>query len=88
MPPEVCPNCGAEVPPNARSCPECGADEGTGWSETAEADRLGLPDGKFDHHEFVKKEFGPARNRPYGIGWFWWGIALLLATAMLVFCLR
>ena len=24
-PPDVCPNCGAEVPRNAKACPECGA---------------------------------------------------------------
>jgi hypothetical protein len=30
MPPEFCPNCGAEVPRKAKACPECGADEETG----------------------------------------------------------
>jgi hypothetical protein len=28
----ICPNCGAEVPPCARACRECGSDERTGWS--------------------------------------------------------
>ena len=27
--PEICPNCGAEVPPRAKACPECGFDAST-----------------------------------------------------------
>ena len=79
MPPEICPNCGAEVPRKARACPECGADEQTGWSEDASAQRLDLPDDNFDYDEFVKKEFGPQKNvRPRGISWLWWAVALVL----------
>ena len=63
MTPEVCPNCGAEVPCNAKACPECGSDEKTGWSETAYASGLGLPDEEFDHDEFVKEEFGSGRAK-------------------------
>ena len=77
MSPEVCPNCGAEVPRNAKACPECGSDETTGWSEKAYADNLGLPDGEFDYDKFVKEAFGAGRARPRGIGWLWWVIALL-----------
>ena len=51
MPPEICPNCGAEVPPKARACPECGADEATGWSEEAHASGLDLPDEDFDYND-------------------------------------
>lgn len=83
--PEICPNCGAEVPPKARACPECGADEQTGWSERAAAQRLGLPDDEFDYDEFVKEEFTGVKKaaRP-PVGWFWWAVAvaLLIATAM------
>jgi rubredoxin len=39
----VCPNCGAEVPVKALSCPECGSDEKTGWSEDTMYDGLDLP---------------------------------------------
>ncbi len=35
-----CPNCGAEVPINAKACPECGSDEETGWSEAAQTMHL------------------------------------------------
>ena len=89
MTPEICPNCGAEVPPKARACPECGADEETGWSERAAAQRLGLPDDEFNYDEFVKDEFGTAKTpaRP-PIGWFWWVVAVLLLIAIAFYFLR
>ncbi len=39
----ICPNCGSEVPIKALSCPECGSDEKTGWSEDTMYDGLDLP---------------------------------------------
>ena len=82
VPPEICPNCGAVVPRKARACPECGADEKTGWSEEAYAQRLDLPDDNFDYDEYVKEEFGPKREiRPQGISWFWWAVAASLSVA-------
>ena len=75
---KTCPNCGADVPRGAKSCPECGADETTGWSESADADRLDLPDDHFDYAAFVKEEFGPPRVKPQGIHWLWWVTALAL----------
>ena len=86
MPPEICPQCGALVPPNARACPECGADEETGWSDRATAQRLGLPDDEFDYDEFVRQEFGDKRAnavKPKGISWLWWIAAILLILALL-----
>ena len=88
MTPEVCPHCGAEVPRDAKVCPECGSDDTTGWSETAYADNLGLPDREFDHDKFVEEEFGAGRAKPRGIAWFWWMIALLLASLLLFLYLR
>jgi rRNA maturation protein Nop10 len=81
MAPEICPNCGAEVPPNARACPECGADEQTGWSEPAQYDRLGLPDENFDYEDFVKREFGRHKPIPRGLHWFWWVVGVLVLGA-------
>ena len=78
-PPEICPVCGALVPPRARACPECGSDEETGWSDRATAQRLGLPDEEFDYDEFVREEFGEpdrSRVRPRGIGPWWWAVAV------------
>jgi uncharacterized membrane protein YvbJ len=87
MAPEVCPNCGASVPPNAKACPECGSDEETGWSDAHEAEGLDLPDENFDYNDFVKKEFGKSPV-PHGIKWYWWVVALVLVAAFLLFCLR
>ena len=39
-----CPVCGADVPRKAKSCPECGACEKSGWSEDQYLDGLNLPD--------------------------------------------
>jgi predicted nucleic acid-binding Zn ribbon protein len=79
MPPEYCPNCGAEVPPKAKACPECGSDDTTGWSERAVGQRLNLPDDEFDYDEFVKDEFGEQKKeiRPRGVSWFWWLVAII-----------
>jgi RNA polymerase subunit RPABC4/transcription elongation factor Spt4 len=90
MPPEFCPHCGAEVPRHAKSCPGCGADEETGWSDSAHADRLGIPDDTFDYDKFVQAEFGPGANRvkPHGISWIWWLTALVLVGLLLLFYFR
>lgn len=87
VPPEICPQCGAAVPRRARACPDCGAEEKTGWSERAQAQRLGLPDEDFDYDEFVKEEFGGEGRleqiKPRGLHWLWWlvGVLLLLGIA-------
>lgn len=39
----ICPNCDAEVPMKALSCPECGSDEQTGWSDDTMYDGMDLP---------------------------------------------
>jgi zinc-ribbon domain len=87
MPPETCPNCGADVPPNAKSCPECGSDEKTGWAEDAYTSNLGLPDEEFDYEDFVKEAF-TGRRRPRGIAWYWWVTALLLVILLAFLFLR
>lgn len=87
MAPEICPNCGATVPRNAKACPQCGSDEETGWSDATETDGLDLPDENFDYGEFVKKEFGKSPV-PHGIKWYWWVVAVMLVAAFLLFCLR
>jgi hypothetical protein len=82
MNPKVCPCCGAEVPPKAKACPECGADEHTGWSEEADSGGLDLPDENFNYEEFVEREFEGGKNpKPRGIHWFWWLVAILLVAA-------
>ncbi len=88
MPPEICPNCGAVVPRRAKACPGCGADEHTGWSDSAIADNLGIPEEHFDYGEFVKEEFGHRQVKPRGIHWVWWLTAVLLLGIFLFFYLR
>ena len=83
-PPE-CAVCGAEIPPNARACPACGADERTGWRETSIYDGLDLPDGAF-------ADEGAAERRPTrrGLAWYWWlaGVLVLVAFGLTVLGLR
>jgi hypothetical protein len=91
MSPEVCPNCGAEVPRGAKACPECGSDESTGWSEDAQYGGLDLPEEKFDYDDFVKREFGGGTKPapPHGVSWLWWIVAVLtLAGFVLLFVRR
>ena len=88
MPPEVCPNCGAEVPPGAKACPACGSDEHTGWSGQARCDDLDLPDENFDYDDFVKREFAGGKPIPRGIHWFWWVVAILVAVALVFLWFR
>jgi hypothetical protein len=75
------------VPPNAAACPECGSDYETGWSEDADAQRLGLPDENFDYDEFVKEEFGEGKKeiRPRGIPTLWWFVAIILVLLLILF---
>ena len=84
MTPEFCPQCGAEVPPQAKACPECGSCEATGWSEQAKTNHLDLPDESFDYQDYVQREFGPEKRLPGGIAWFWWLIAIILIIAFVV----
>jgi hypothetical protein len=88
MPPEICPNCGGVVPPNAKACPECGSDEETGWSEEARASDLDLPEEDFDYKDFVEREFGGKKAVPRGIHWFWWVIAVLILGTLILLWLR
>jgi hypothetical protein len=88
MAPEVCPNCGADVPPNAKACPECGSDEQTGWSAEANLNGADIPEENFDYDRFVKSEFGGQGEAPRGMRWFWWLIALVLLSAFLLIWLK
>ena len=86
--PETCPNCGADVPRNAKACPECGSCDETGWSEGATASGLDLPEEAFDYQDFVEREFAGEKIVPRGIPWFWWVIALGVLAAFILVCFR
>lgn len=89
MAPEVCPNCDGEVPAGARACPECGADETTGWSQSAQCDRLGIPDPdeEFDYGAFVQNEFAPHARGNTGRRLIWTVTGVVLLLALLVWAL-
>lgn len=79
-PPEICPVCGVDVPRNALACPECGADDRSGWRE--DADEAEIPDEDFDYDAFLEREFGNG-SKPRGIHPIWWITAIVLLAAFL-----
>lgn len=81
MTPDECPNCGAAVPRRAKACPECGADESTGWNDRAVEDRLGIVGDEFDYESYSKEEFG--KPKPRRLHWLWVLVAIGLLWAML-----
>ena len=88
--PSECPVCGARVPPGARACPECGADERTGWDEEkTRDDGLDLPGGSFDYEEALKDERLRTRHVPKGVPVLWWlvgiGLLLILIVSLVVY---
>ena len=82
-PPEECANCGAKIPRHARACPECGADERTGWRETSIYDGLELPESAYEDTSVPP----PPTRRVNGIAWYWWciGVAVALVFGLVVF---
>jgi predicted nucleic acid-binding Zn ribbon protein len=81
-PPEECANCGAAIPRNAKACPECGADERTGWRENSIYDGLDLPDDPDEPGAAGR----PAARQVNGIAWYWWVVgAILLVLVVLRF---
>ena len=86
--PSECPVCGAEVPRDARACPQCGADERTGWNEeNTRYDGLGLPDEAFSEGTTSKNKEPSRRFSPMGLSVFWWlvGVGIALLITYLVF---
>lgn len=88
LPPSECAQCGAAIPPNARACPECGADERTGWRESSIYDGLDLPEEAFEGDDARPQQ--RAVRRVNGIAWYWWcvGVALLLFFGLWLVGLR
>lgn len=75
IPPDECANCGAAIPRHARACPECGADERSGWRETSVYDGLDLPD---DESAAAPSE----ARRPVRVFWILVGAGLLVLLAL------
>ncbi len=80
VPPSECPVCGAAVPRDARACPECGADERSGWNEDdTRYDGLDLPDEAFDDGQRTP----PRAPRPRS-NHLWSIVASLLVLALIL----
>jgi hypothetical protein len=82
-PPPECANCGAAIPRAARACPECGADERTGWRENSLYDGLDLPDEAFAGDDPA----APSRRktgRINGVSWYWWAAGALLLICLII----
>ena len=87
QPPETCPVCGEDVPRTARACPECGADERSGWKEDAAIyDALDLPNDD-EEREAVDGLRVSERKRRSTLKLFWQAIAALVFLALLIFIL-
>lgn len=81
MPPSECPVCGAVVPKGARSCPECGADERSGWNEEDSVyDGVDIP-------EEQSTEPAHGKSKP-SFRYFWSVVGLALVFALLYWVLK
>ncbi len=81
IPPDTCPVCGEAVPPGARACPGCGADERSGWDEdSTRYDDLNLPEDAFADDQT------PPPPKLRGGGKLWLGLGAI-TLAVLIFAL-
>ena len=86
--PPVCPNCGADVPPRALACPECGSDHSTGWKDYGyHGGGSDSPEDDFDYDEAFKKEFGP-EIVPHNVKPIWWITGIVLLALVVVGIVR
>jgi hypothetical protein len=88
--PEVCPVCDEDVPPNAKSCPQCGACHESGWKdddlspEEIDWDIVDLPDEVLDEDEVRAKR---SRQTKRAIPSKWRLVALTLVVMWILwFC--
>lgn len=87
--PFQCPECGADVHPNAGGCRECGATKENGiWVRSDSYDGVDLPDDDFDYDDFVRREFGDDSPANWsGKRLFWWIVAVITLLAFLLLSL-
>ena len=84
--PAECANCGTAIPRRARACPECGADERTGWRETDDTryDGLDLPDSAFEDDSTT----APRRPLRRGLAWYWYLVGALVLVSLVLGVVR
>lgn len=74
--PSECPVCGEPVPPKAKACPHCGADERSGWNEDdTRYDGLDLPASAFEDDDAAARRRRALRSGPHPV-WIFVGLAL------------
>ena len=74
-----CPECGADVSPNARGCSSCGARKENGqWLRSENYDGLGIDEDDFDYEDFIEREFGSGQRRKTPKEKFWWVMAVFV----------
>lgn len=76
--PVTCAHCGASIPRAAKACPECGADETTGWRETDLYDGLDLPDEAWQDDDASVPLSAERRGPQASLPWYWWATGLML----------
>jgi hypothetical protein len=79
-PPAECAICGADLPRHAKACPECGADERTGWREQSIYDGLDLPDDETTTSRFDER-------RAARLPWYWLVAGALTLAALVILTL-
>ncbi len=81
----ICPNCGFEVDIDAESCPVCGSDDETGWSEDT------VYDGLFLYNDYDPNEDEQTPKTERSIDWGKYiviSITLILVVALLFYFIR
>lgn len=82
--PFACPECGAEISPNATGC-RCGARKENGrWIFSETCDGLDLPGDDFDYGDFLEREFGAGVSKRSFRDFFWWLVALVTLVAFVL----
>jgi hypothetical protein len=80
--PAECPVCGEPVPKGARACPNCGADERSGWNdEDSRYDGLDLPESAFADEDESAGSRPPPRKTASAARW----ISLVAITLIIVY---
>ncbi len=82
-----CPVCGEEVPRNAKSCPECGACDKSGWSDDQYLDGLDLPDEDYTTGEPLEAS-SRTSGKPSGMNKIWVIVTVLVLAALVWLTLR
>ena len=82
-PPKECANCGAAIPRHAKACPECGADERSGWREQSVYDDLDLPEEAWRDDATGAAKPTSEPKRVNGVPWYWWLVGAVLLALLI-----